>query len=64
MDMAGYLTTDEAAALLGIVRRSVYDFAARLPGFPQPTRIGRTVLWPEEELREWRRAHPSRKSAS
>lgn len=63
MDIPGYLTTEQAAELLDIKRESVYDFARRLPGFPQSTKVGRTVLWPEDELRAWRVAHPSRKAS-
>ncbi|WP_369076917.1 helix-turn-helix transcriptional regulator [Paractinoplanes toevensis] len=48
--------------MLGISRKSVYDYALRLKGFPQPTRIGRTVLWQESELLSWRRDHPTRRS--
>lgn len=60
MDMTGWLTADEAASLLGVSRKSIYDYALRLKGFPPPTRIGRTVLWRERDLTEWRAAHPPR----
>lgn len=59
--MTGWVGADRAAELLGITRKSVYDYALRLKGFPKPERIGRTVLWREEELLAWRRDHPSRK---
>lgn len=59
--MAGWVGADRAAELLGVSRKSVYDFALRLKGFPQPTRVGRTVLWQEDALLKWRREHPSRK---
>lgn len=61
MNIEGYLTAAQAADLLGISRRSVYNFAQRLPGFPRPERIGRTVLWREADLLAWRKAHPTRK---
>lgn len=62
MNMDGYLTAAQAAELLGIRRESVYSYSQRLPGFPQPTRVGRTVLWAEADIKAWRGAHPSRKA--
>ncbi len=61
--MAGWIDARQAAELLGITRKSVYDYALRLAGFPQPTRVGRTVLWREADLVEWRAAHPTRKAS-
>ncbi len=61
MDTEGLLTADQAAELLGIQVRSVYYSVQRVPGFPQPQRIGRTLLFAEAELRSWRAAHPARK---
>lgn len=61
MNTDGFLSTPEAARRLGVKVESVYTFARRLDGFPQPTRIGRTLLWPEKELDAWRAAHPARK---
>jgi predicted DNA-binding transcriptional regulator AlpA len=57
----GFLSTEQAAARLGIKVASVYTFASRLEGFPQPTRIGRTLLWPEAQIEAWRAEHPARK---
>jgi predicted DNA-binding transcriptional regulator AlpA len=62
--MDGFLSTEQAAERLGIEVASVYTFARRLEGFPQPTRIGRTLLWPEAELDAWRAAHPARKRST
>ena len=59
--MDGWVGTDEAAELLGIKRRSVYTYAQRLKGFPQPVHIGRTVLWEKAALLAWRKDHPTRK---
>jgi predicted DNA-binding transcriptional regulator AlpA len=61
MNIDGYLSTEQAAERLGIKVASVYTFARRLDGFPQPTRLGRTLLWPEAEVNAWRSAHPARK---
>jgi predicted DNA-binding transcriptional regulator AlpA len=61
MNMDGFLTTEEAAERLGVKVESVYTFARRLDGFPQPTRIGRTLLWPEATIDAWRAKHPARK---
>jgi predicted DNA-binding transcriptional regulator AlpA len=62
--MEGFLSTERAAKRLGIKVASVYTFARRLEGFPQPTRIGRTLLWPEAEIDAWRTAHPARKRST
>lgn len=60
MDLTGYLTSDEAAERLGINRQSLYNLANRSPDFPKPKKIGRTSLWPEDKLDEWRAQHPKR----
>jgi len=57
----GYLTSDEAAAHLGIARRTLYNLAATRDDFPAPTRIGRTPLWPTDGLDTWRAKHPARR---
>lgn len=59
--MTGWLTADEAATLLGVSRKSLYDYVLRLKGFPPPKRIGRTLLFNEADLREWREQHPARR---
>ncbi|MFJ4926841.1 helix-turn-helix transcriptional regulator [Streptomyces sp. NPDC088736] len=61
MNIEGFLSTPEAAERLGVKVESVYTFARRLAGFPQPTKVGRTLLWPEAEIDEWRAKHPARK---
>lgn len=60
MDIPGYLTSDQVAARLGIARQSVYNLVNRVADFPQPTKIGRTSLWPEAAVDEWRAKHPAR----
>lgn len=57
----GYLTSDEAADRLGVTRRTLYNLAKDSPGFPKPTKIGRTLLWPIAGLDTWRAAHPPRR---
>lgn len=57
----GYLTSDEAAARLGIARQTLYNLAATRPDFPEPARIGRTLLWPIGGLDAWRGKHPARR---
>ncbi|MET7687982.1 helix-turn-helix domain-containing protein [Streptomyces sp. NPDC005483] len=61
VNSADFLTTDEAAELLGVERRSVYTYVQRLAGFPQPERIGRTLLFERKALLEWRAKHPRRR---
>ncbi|MFD8088579.1 helix-turn-helix domain-containing protein [Streptomyces malaysiensis] len=66
--MGRYLTTKEAAELLGVEERTVYyyvrDRKPRPPkkgtGFPEPKRFGRTMMHDEKELLAWREGHPAR----
>ena len=60
-NIEGFLSTAEAAERLGVKVESIYTFARRLQGFPQPTKVGRTLLWPEGEIDAWRTKHPTRK---
>ncbi|WP_157865020.1 helix-turn-helix domain-containing protein [Streptomyces prasinopilosus] len=55
------MTADEAAGLLGIDRRSVYTYVQRMEGFPQPSKIGRTLLFERQALLDWRAKHPARR---
>ncbi|MDX2532290.1 helix-turn-helix transcriptional regulator [Streptomyces scabiei] len=61
MNIEGLVTADEAADLLGVDRRSIYTYVRRLKGFPQPTTVGRTLLFDREALLNWRAAHPARR---
>lgn len=61
MNIDGFLSTEQAAERLGIKVESVYTYARRLDGFPQPARIGRTLLWPENAIDAWRAEHPARR---
>ena len=62
MDLTDYLTSDEAAERLGINRQSLYNLANRSPDFPKPEKIGRTSMWRQQELDEWRVRHPKRQT--
>jgi prophage regulatory protein len=62
MEIKGHVSTGRAAEILGVKRESVWDYARRLPGFPQPVKVGRTLLFKEEALRDWRREHPARRT--
>lgn len=64
MNFDGYVSTQEAADLLGIKLASVYLYVRRLEGFPPPAKVGRTLLFDREALLDWRKHHPSRKSKS
>lgn len=61
MNLSGYVPTARAAEILGVKVESVYVYVYRLEGFPQPIKVGRTLLFKEKALREWRKAHPPRK---
>ena len=60
--MDAYLTTKEAAELLGVSERTVYYYLRdqEKNGFPEPKRFGRTLMWEEAPLLEWRAEHPPR----
>ena len=62
--MTGYLTTKEAAAVLGVDDRTVYYYARDNADFPKPERFGRALMWREEAIREWRKQHPARGKAT
>jgi predicted DNA-binding transcriptional regulator AlpA len=58
MDLEGFLTTRQAADVLGVDVATVYYYARDYPDFPVPQRFGRTLLWRERLLRDWRAVHP------
>ncbi|MDX5563748.1 helix-turn-helix domain-containing protein [Streptomyces sp. ID05-04B] len=64
MNIDEMATTEQAAELLGVKVESVYLYVRRLEGFPQPTKIGRTLLFDRQALTDWRAAHPKRKRGS
>jgi len=56
------LTSEEAAARLGISRQSLHNLTSTDPDFPPPAkRFGRTPLWSPADLDAWRERHPARK---
>lgn len=63
MNISGMVTTEQAAELLGVKKESVYIYVRRLDGFPQPTKVGRTLLFDESALHLWRQDHPARTRA-
>lgn len=64
MNIPGMATTEQVAEILGIKKESVYIYVRRLGGFPQPTKVGRTLLFNEEAVRQWREEHPARQRGS
>ena len=61
MNFDDFATADEAADLLGVERRSVYVYVRRLKDFPQPVKVGRTLLFDRQALTDWRAKHPARR---
>lgn len=61
MDLDDWLTSDEACARLGIAWRTLYNLHRNSPGFPDPRKKGRTLLWPAAGLDAWRAEHPARR---
>jgi len=51
----GYFTTSEMRARWCCGRTKLYDQVGE-PGFPQPFRIGRTMLYPRHLIWEWEAA--------
>jgi predicted DNA-binding transcriptional regulator AlpA len=60
--MQGFITTKEAAHVLGVTERTMYYYLRDREklGFPEPQRFGRALMWEEEPLLKWRAAHPAR----
>lgn len=56
----GYLTAQQAADHLGITLQAVYNLNSRNNDFPAPVYVGRTPLWPADQIDTWRAAHPAR----
>lgn len=61
--MEGFLTTEEAADLLGVAPKTLYYYLRdhEKNGFPQPKRFNRALMWEREPLLAWRESHPARK---
>ncbi|MFF3758025.1 helix-turn-helix transcriptional regulator [Streptomyces sp. NPDC002185] len=56
----GYLTAQQAADRLGLSIKTVYNLNGRHGDFPTPLYVGRTPLWPIDQLDVWRERHPAR----
>lgn len=64
MNIPGMATTDQVAEILEVKKESVYIYVRRLKDFPQPIKVGRTLLFNEEAVRQWRGEHPARPRAA
>lgn len=60
MMISGLVDSETAAKQLGISRTSLYRIRYAYPDFPQPQRVGRTLLFDPRKLRAWRKQHPAR----
>ncbi|QRK88252.1 helix-turn-helix domain-containing protein [Saccharopolyspora erythraea] len=58
-DLEGLISAPQAAALLGVTRATLYRYASTYDDFPEPVKIGRTVLYQPNELTAWRHDHPA-----
>lgn len=56
----GYEDATQAAARLKVTVQHVYNLNSSRADFPSPVYVGRTPLWPVEQLDAWREAHPKR----
>lgn len=57
----GWITSEDACTRLGIKWRTLYAQHRNNPGFPEPRKVGRTLLWNAAELDAWRKDHPARR---
>lgn len=60
--MEEYLTSKEAAELLGVTERTMYYYLRDRDkrGFPEPKRFARALMWRRADLLTWRAEHPAR----
>ncbi len=59
--MPGYLTARQAADLLGVSIKTIYNLNVQRNDFPTAFYVGRTPLWPADRLDAWRERHPARR---
>lgn len=60
--MGQEITTDEAASLVGVTRKTFSGYVARGQA-PKPVRhVGRTPVWEEQEIKDWLANRPGRGS--
>lgn len=52
------VSAPQAAELLGVARKTLYRYSYVYGDFPQPMKIGSTVLYDPDALRTWREKHP------
>jgi predicted DNA-binding transcriptional regulator AlpA len=45
-----YLRVLDVAAMLHVCRATIYNYLKKIPGFPQPMKVGRLSLWDSEEI--------------
>lgn len=57
MDIPGFLTSKQVAALAGI-KRSTIDFYVYTDKMPKPIKIGRTSVWSQQVIENWIAARP------
>lgn len=56
----GYVDARQAAERLRVTVQHVYNLNSSRDDFPAPIYVGRTPLWPVDQLDTWREAHPKR----
>ncbi|KND34416.1 helix-turn-helix transcriptional regulator [Streptomyces acidiscabies] len=56
----GYADARQAAEQLKVTVQHVYNLNSSRADFPTPVYIGRTPLWPVDQLDAWREKHPKR----
>ncbi|MGL5824990.1 MAG: helix-turn-helix transcriptional regulator [Nocardioides sp.] len=58
--MGREITSDEAAELAGVARKTFSGYVARSQA-PKPIRhVGRTPVWDEDEIKVWKANRPGR----
>ncbi|MDP3889838.1 AlpA family transcriptional regulator [Nocardioides sp.] len=58
--MGSEITSDQAAAIVGVNRDTWFGYVAREQA-PKPVRrIGRTPLWDEDEVKTWHQNRPGK----
>jgi len=56
----GYADARQAAEQLKVTVQHVYNLNSSREDFPAPIYVGRTPLWPVDQLAAWREQHPKR----
>lgn len=58
VEIPGYLDARRAAERLNITVQHVYNLNSGDNDFPAAVYVGRTPLWPLDQLDAWRKRHP------